>query len=264
MKFVKCLNVALQITKTSILSNGVNHVVPPHNWPITHGLLLSGSCNQIIWASAQFRKVWTIPERWIYFLVSTSFCALSTESKCSLNACRSAGVYGYSFVCFHILVWKPFSPFFLGCSCEKWIRKLKNVRGKNQGVWITKCLLKKSVCQGRVRESILLAVAASGVGESWGKIAEGWWDFLFFTCAHTPNTCLRVRKGISSGQFRFLLLLPVILEGADLWFPEAERKSSCWPKAWGVSAESDPCFKCKPASPFRYISQSHMLKFLNF
>lgn len=70
---------------------------------------LSSSHNQIIWTSAWYWKAWIMPEEWVYFLESSSFCALSTKLKCSVK-CAQERTCLCLFVCVVLLLESESSP----------------------------------------------------------------------------------------------------------------------------------------------------------
>lgn len=70
---------------------------------------LSSSHNQIIWTSAWYWKAWIMAKEWIYFLESSSFCALSTKLKCSVK-CAQECTRLCLFVCVVLLLEFESSP----------------------------------------------------------------------------------------------------------------------------------------------------------
>jgi hypothetical protein len=115
----------MAIPRVHIEVQSLLHVID-HQCMVT---FLSSPHNQIIWTSAWYWKAWIMPEEWIYFLEPGSFCALSTELKCSVK-CAQECTRLWLFIC--ILWLLEFESFFphlsLGSYWEKWIRKLKNIK----------------------------------------------------------------------------------------------------------------------------------------
>ena len=169
-----------------------HQVVPTCNWLTMQSWLLSGSLDQIIWASIWFRKAWIMCEEWIYFLVPTSFCALSTESKYSLKSIQKCIrlhtiIHLYTFT----LEFESIFPFSLGSYWKKWIRKLKT---RKDGIKVCE---KQGVCW-RSQSSVVgwgntscYHRQHSGLAESWGKIARRWWEISIFCfcplCIYQPE-----------------------------------------------------------------------------
>lgn len=174
-----------------------HQVVPTCNWLTMQSWLLSGSLDQIIWASVWFWKAWIMRENEFIFWYPLHFCALSTESKYSLKSMQSAhtsGIHLYTFT----LEFESTSLFSLGSYWKKWIRKLKIRKDRikvceNQGV----CWRSQSSVVGW---GIHLTTTRqhSGLTESWGKIARKVMGNFYFLlcplCIYQPED----RKLISS------------------------------------------------------------------
>lgn len=189
-----------------------HQVVPTCNWLTMQSWLLSGSLDQIIWASVWFWKAWIVREEWIYFLYPLHFVLCRQNQNTHLKSIQKCNTHTIIHLYTFTLEFESTLPLFLGSYWKKWIRKLKIRKDRikvceNQGV----CWRSSVFCGWG--EGIHLATTDSTVVSQnpGGRLQEGDGKFLFLLFAHSAFISLRDRKLISSYRVGFFFFFPLQL-----------------------------------------------------